>query len=477
MAYGDFEPIIGLEIHAQLKTKSKLFSSDAAIFGAGDNENISEISLGHPGTLPVMNRSAVECAIKVGLALNCKIASHSVMARKNYFYPDLPKGYQISQYEEPICQKGSLRFVTADETHEVQITRAHLEEDAGKSTHHGNYSLLNFNRAGVPLLEIVSEPEIQSPQEAADYARAMRSVLVYLGVCDGNLEEGSFRCDCNVSVRRKGQEKLGTKVEIKNLNSFRFIEKAIEYEIQRQIECLQSGERIVQETRLYDVTKNRTFTMREKEEAHDYRYFPDPDLLPVPVNEKWIETVRSTMPELPLQRMKRFIEELGLPQYDSHILTQEKELADYFEIALKESGAAKATSNWIMGETLRRLNESGLSIGQAKIKAEDLGLLVKKIEGKELTPAMAKSLFQKAWSTGESLKKTLSQTDGLKVIGGDELNQIVDHVLSQHVPQVDEYLSGKEKVFGFLMGQVMRAAKGQASPDDLKAALLARLKK
>jgi aspartyl-tRNA(Asn)/glutamyl-tRNA(Gln) amidotransferase subunit B len=358
MSYGNWEPVIGLEIHAQLLVDSKMFSGDPATYGGGDNEHTSPVSLGMPGALPVVNKKAIEHSIKVGLALNCTISPKSVFARKNYFYPDLPKGYQISQYDKPLCEKGYLDIFVDGEKRRIGITRAHMEEDAGKSTHHGDYSLINLNRAGVPLLEIVSEPDIKGPAEAAEYARTVRSILQYLGVCDGNLEEGSLRCDCNVSVRKKGETKLNTRTEIKNVNSFRFVEKAIDYEIQRQIDCYETGERIVQETRLYDSTKNRTYSMRSKEEAHDYRYFPDPDLLPVTFDLKWVEQLKANLPELPLALAARFQADYKLPEYDAFVLVQDRGIGEYFEKVAKLSGNPKASSNWVMTELMRELKES-----------------------------------------------------------------------------------------------------------------------
>ncbi|MCB0351329.1 MAG: Asp-tRNA(Asn)/Glu-tRNA(Gln) amidotransferase subunit GatB, partial [Bdellovibrionales bacterium] len=393
VSYGNWEPIIGLEIHAQLSTNSKMFSADSAAFGGADNEHTSAVSLAMPGTLPVINKKALEYSIKIGLALNCEINRRSVFARKNYFYPDLPKGYQISQYDQPLCEKGSVDIYVNGVARKIGITRAHMEEDAGKSTHHGDYSLINLNRAGVPLLEIVSEPEIKNPQEAAEYARTIRNILMYLGVCDGNLEEGSIRCDCNVSVRKVGAEKFGTKVEIKNVNSFRFVEKAIEYEIQRQIAAVESGEVIVQETRLYDSTKNRTFTMRTKEEAHDYRYFPDPDLLPVAFEESWVEKIRTELPELPIEKGKRFVSEYGLPEYDALVLTQDQSLSKYFEKVAGICKNAKAASNWIMVEILRELKESDKTIEEQAISAEALAELIQLIDNNTISGKIAKSVF------------------------------------------------------------------------------------
>ena len=476
MSYGNWEPVIGLEIHAQFQTKSKMFSGDSASFGGADNENVSPVSLGLPGALPAVNKMAVEFAIKVGLALNCQIRTHSVFSRKNYFYPDLPKGYQISQYDQPICEKGFVEIHINNEKRKIEITRAHLEEDAGKSTHHGDYSLINLNRAGVPLLEIVSEPVIRNPAEAAEYARTIRNILRYLEVCDGNLEEGSLRCDCNVSVRRKGETKFGTKVEIKNVNSFRFVEKALEYEIQRQIDSIESGEKIVQETRLYDATKNRTYSMRSKEEAHDYRYFPDPDLLPLKFESSWIQSIQQNLPELPLARASRFQTQYALPEYDSFVLVQEKGVADYFEKAAKTSQNPKAASNWIMTELMRELKESEKEIDQSPISAENLAELIRLIDDKTISGKMAKSVFSEMWKTGKKAAEIVKAQGLSQITDLSAIEKIVDEVMAKNQNQVAEYRSGKEKVFGFFVGQVMKASQGQASPDAVNELLRKKLK-
>lgn len=476
MSYGNWEPVIGLEIHAQLQTASKMFSNDSAAYGGSDNENISPVSLGMPGALPVVNKKAVEFAVKVGLALGCEIRTHSVFSRKNYFYPDLPKGYQISQYDQPICENGAVDIFLNNEKKKIAITRAHLEEDAGKSTHHGDYSLINLNRAGVPLLEIVSEPVIRSPAEAAEYARTIRNILRYLEVCDGNLEEGSLRCDCNVSVRKIGETKFGTRVEIKNVNSFRFVEKAIDYEIQRQIDALESGEKVVQETRLYDSTKNRTNAMRSKEEAHDYRYFPDPDLLPLRFESSWVEQIKQKLPELPLARADRFQAQFGLPEYDSFVLVQEKSVADYYEVVAKESGNPKAASNWIMTDIMRELKESEKEIHDTKVKASDLAELIKLIDDKTISGKIAKTVFAQMWKTGESPAAIVKAQGMTQITDTGAIEKIIDDVLAKSPGQVAEYRSGKEKVFGFFVGQVMKASKGQANPEAVNELLKKKLK-
>ncbi len=476
MSYNDWEAVIGLEIHAQLLTESKIFSSDSAAYGGADNEHTHPVSLGLPGTLPVVNTRAVELSVRTGLALNCSIREFSVFARKNYFYPDLPKGYQISQYDEPLCEQGYVDVLLDGRVHRINIQRAHMEEDAGKSQHFGDYTLINLNRAGVPLLEIVSGPDMRSPREAAEYARTVRKILRYLDVCDGNLEEGSMRCDCNVSVRKKGQSKLGTKVELKNINSFRFIEKALEYEIHRQIDCLEIGEAILQETRLYDSVKNRTFTMRTKEDAHDYRYFPDPDLLPLRIEAEFLQRIRESLPELPLARARRFQEKFEIPEYDALILTEEKALADYFEETATLCKNPKAASNWIMVEVLRELNEAKLGIFQSPISTQHLAELISLIDAKEISGKMAKEVFYQMWKSGKSAREIM-QSQGLNQITDEkEVEKIIDQVLVANNSQVIEYKEGKEKLFGFFVGQVMRASKGQANPDVVNSVLIKKLK-
>ena len=476
MSYADWEAVIGLEIHAQLLVESKMFSPDSAAFGGADNEHTHPISLGLPGTLPVINRRAVEYSMKTGLALNCDIRRRSVFSRKNYFYPDRPKWYQISQFDLPLCEKGFVEFMLDGEKRRVFIERAHMEEDAGKSLHQGEFTLINLNRAGVPLLEIVSGPDMRSPAEAAEYARSVRSILRYLGVCDGNLEEGSMRCDCNVSVRKRGDQKLGTKVELKNINSFRFIEKAIEYEIQRQIDCQETGEPIVQETRLWDPGKSRTFSMRSKEMAHDYRYFPDPDLLPVEVDDAWLERVRGELPELPLKRAERFQADYALPAYDSFVLTTERGIAEYFESVATASANPKAASNWIMGDLLRELNEAKLEVDQSPVKAADLAALIKMIDGKEISGKMAKDVFLTMWKEGKSPAAIVKASGLSQITDPAAIGALIDQVMTTNAAAVTDYRGGKQKLFGFFVGQVMRASKGQANPDLVNQMLLEKLK-
>lgn len=476
MSFNDYEAVIGLEIHVQLQTKSKMFCSDAAAFGGSDNEHTCPVCAGLPGALPVINEKALEFSVRTGLALNCEINPRSIFARKQYFYPDLPKGYQISQYDKPLCEKGYVEYILDGERKRVSIERAHMEEDAGKSLHHGEYTLIDLNRAGVPLLEIVSGPDMRTPAEAAEYARTVRRIVRYLGVCDGNLEEGSMRCDCNVSVRKRGESRFGTKVEIKNINSFRFIEKAIEYEIHRQIDCLESGDPIYQETRLYDPDKNRTFTMRSKEEVHDYRYFPEPDLLTVELEKEWIHKVKENLPELPITRAERFIKQYKLPEYDSFILTQEKDLADYFEEVAKVCGNPKAASNWVMTEFMRELNDAKKEPSQAPVTAAQLGQLITLIDKGAISGRIAKSVFTEMWATAKDPETIVKEKGLTQVTDTSAIAKIIDDIMAANPAAVAEYKSGKEKLFGFFVGQVMKASKGQASPAVVNDLLKEKLK-
>ena len=464
MSSEQFEAVIGLEIHVQLQTASKIFCSNSTQFGGHDNEHICPVCTAMPGSLPVINEKAIEYSVKTGLALGCDIRKHSVFARKQYFYPDLPKGYQISQFDQPLCENGKLEFVVNGERKTVSITRAHMEEDAGKSTHHGDYSLINLNRAGIPLLEIVSGPDMSSAAEAAEYARTMRNIVRYLGVCDGNLEEGSLRCDCNVSIRKKGATKLGTKVEIKNINSFRFIEKAIEYEIHRQIDCVETGETIHQETRLYDPDKNRTFSMRSKEEAHDYRYFPDPDLLPMEIDDHYIERARKSLPELPLARANRFMNDYKLPEQDALNLTNEKDLADYFEEVARAGKNPKAAANWVMSELMRELNDSKKDVTSSPISSANLGKMIAMIDAGTISGKIAKTVFADMWSTGGDPETIVKEKGLTQITDTSAIEKIIDELIAKHPAELEQYRSGKEKVFGFFVGQAMKATKGQASP-------------
>lgn len=477
MSYRGFEAVIGIEIHVQLSTATKIFSSESTEFNAGDNENTSPVSVGMPGALPVVNKKAIEYSIMTGLALGCEIRRRSVFARKNYFYPDLAKGYQISQYDQPLCENGTISFKVEGVEKNVSIARAHMEEDAGKSSHHGDYTLINYNRAGIPLLEVVSGPDIRSPAEAAEYARTIRQIVRYLDVCDGNLEEGSLRCDCNVSIRKTGESKLGTRVEIKNINSFRFVEKAIEFEIERQIDAVERGEKIIQETRLWDPDKNRTFTMRTKEEAEDYRYFPDPDLLPIIVTDAMIEYCRKKLPELPLARAKRFQLEHSLPEYDAIVLTAEKSLADFYEETAKESNNFKSSSNWIMTEVLRELNADNKTIALSPIKPAQLGRMIALIDKGVISGKMAKAVFQEMWASGKDPEAIVADKGLVQLSDPTAIEKIINEVLATNIQMVADHKSGKKKnLFGFFVGAVMKASKGQANPEMVNRILQEKLK-
>ncbi|MBK9324716.1 MAG: Asp-tRNA(Asn)/Glu-tRNA(Gln) amidotransferase subunit GatB [Bdellovibrionaceae bacterium] len=476
MSYRGYEAVIGIEIHVQLNTQSKMFCSDSTQFNAGDNENTSPVSVGMPGTLPVVNKKAIEFAIKTGLALGCQIRKKSVFARKNYFYPDLPKGYQISQYDQPLCEHGTITFKVGDQQKTVSITRAHLEEDAGKSNHQGDFTMINYNRAGIPLLEIVTGPDMRTPQEAAEYGRTIRQIVRYLGVCDGNLEEGSMRCDCNVSVRKAGSEKLGTRTELKNINSFRFVEKAIEYEIERQIDMVERGEKVLQETRLWDPDKNKTFTMRSKEEAQDYRYFPDPDLLPLIVTEELIQRMKADLPELPIARKNRFVAEHGLPEYDAGVLTAESDLAQFYEETAKVSGNFKGASNWIMTELLRELNNNNLEINDSPITPKNLGLLIGMIDKGTISGKIAKAVFLDMWKDKKSPEEIIKEKGLVQISDPSTVEKIIDEVLTANAQQVEDHKTGKKKnLFGFFVGAVMKASKGQANPEVVNQILQKKL--
>jgi aspartyl-tRNA(Asn)/glutamyl-tRNA(Gln) amidotransferase subunit B len=461
-----YEPVIGLEVHAQLKTQTKIFCGCPTAFGALPNTQVCPVCLGMPGVLPVLNRKVVDFALRMALATGCTIARQSRFARKNYFYPDLPKGYQISQYELPIATNGQVQIQIDGQTHRIGITRIHMEEDAGKLNHdpHRPLSLVDLNRTGVPLIEIVSEPDLRTPEQAGEYLRKLRAIVRYLGICDGNLEEGSFRCDANVSVRPVGSAALGTRTELKNLNSFRFVEKAIAYEITRQIALVAEGAAVVQETRLWDADKNRSFPMRGKEEAHDYRYFPDPDLLPLIINEKWIEAIARDLPELPDAKRRRFIQDHHLPAYDADILTASKELADYFEDCLKVFPRAKAVSNWIMGPILGLLNTSGQTINQIPIPPLHLGRLLAMVDKGLLSGKIAKTVFDDMAHTGRSPDAVVAEKGLGQVSDTAALDQIVKGVLAENPAEVVSYRSGKTKLLGFFVGQVMKKTKGQANP-------------
>ena len=466
-----WETVIGLEVHAQLATRSKIFSGASTGYGAAPNSQACLVDLGYPGVLPVVNREAIRHAIKFGLATGCQIARRSVFARKNYFYPDLPKGYQISQYELPIVHGGRIEIRLEDgSTRTIEITRAHLEEDAGKSLHEDFHGLsgIDLNRAGTPLLEIVSEPQLRSPGEAGAYMRTIHTLVRYLGICDGNMQEGSFRCDANVSVRPAGQSRLGTRTELKNLNSFRFVEKAIEIEVERQIDLLESGGVIAQETRLYDPDRNETRPMRSKEEANDYRYFPDPDLLPVVIDAALIEEIRAELPELPDRKRARFVSELGLTEYDASVLTANKATADYFEAMLEQGAPSpKLAANWVMGELTGALNRSQLEIQDAPVTASQLVGLLKKIDAGTISGKIAKQVFDALWEGAGSIDEIIEARGLQQITDAGAIEALVAEVIAAHPEQVAQFRGGKSQVLGFLVGQVMKASRGKANPQQV----------
>jgi len=474
-----WEAVIGLEIHAQLATKSKIFSGASTAYGAQPNTQACAIDLGLPGVLPVLNREAVCMAAKFGLAIGANVSRRSVFARKNYFYPDLPKGYQISQFELPIVEKGSLEIELEDGSSKlIGVTRAHLEEDAGKSLHEDFHGMtgIDLNRAGTPLLEIVSDPDMRSAKEAVAYMKKIHSLVQYLGICDGNMQEGSFRCDANVSVRPKGQQEFGTRAELKNINSFRFVEKAINYEIERQIDVIEGGGKVVQETRLYDSEKDLTRSMRSKEEANDYRYFPDPDLLPVVIDESYLEDIRSTLPELPDEKKRRFMDQFGLNAYDAGVLTASRELAEYFEAVVEVAeGEAKLASNWVTGDLMGALNKADLDIKDSPVSASMLGSMILRIVDNTISGKIAKEVFDAMWQ-GEGDADAVIDAKGLKQItDSGAIEPIIDEIIANNPGQVEQYREGKEKLFGFFVGQVMKATQGKANPQQVNELLKKKL--
>jgi aspartyl-tRNA(Asn)/glutamyl-tRNA(Gln) amidotransferase subunit B len=473
-----FETVIGVEVHAQLRTNSKMFCGCGTTFGLSANSQTCPVCLGLPGSLPVINRTAVEMAVRAGLALNCTIAANNRFARKNYFYPDLPKGYQISQYESPICEHGWIEVRdSGGEATRIRIRRAHLEEDAGKNIHETGTSgsRVDLNRAGTPLLEIVTEPDMHSAEEVVAYLKGLREILMYLDVCDGNMEEGSFRCEPNLSLRPSGQKEFGTKVELKNINSFKYVKDAVEYEIKRQTKVLTEGGKICQETRLWNIERGETAVMRSKEEAHDYRYFPDPDLVPLKLDQAWIDGFRSRLPELPAVRTKRFVSDYGLPEYDATILTASKGMADYFESCVKQCSQPKTVSNWVMGELTRELNNSGTDISASPVTPERLVSLLQMVDKGVISLKVAREIFPELYSSGKAPEQIVQERGLTQVSDEGALEQIITEVLNKNPAQVAQFKEGKQQVLGFLVGQVMKTSGGKANPGKVNELLRKKL--
>ncbi|MGD0916953.1 MAG: Asp-tRNA(Asn)/Glu-tRNA(Gln) amidotransferase subunit GatB [Thermodesulfobacteriota bacterium] len=477
----EYEPVIGLEVHAQLLTKSKIFCSCSTAFGEEPNTLTCPVCTGQPGSLPVMNRKAVEFAIKLGLATSCRIALYSLFARKNYFYPDLPKGYQISMYELPLAVDGFVEIVNQGQKKRIEIIRIHMEEDAGKLKHGEtpetvSFSFVDFNRTGVPLVEIVSGPDIRSPQEAGEYLRKLRAILQYLEISTGNMEEGSFRCDANVSVRPKGREVFGTRTELKNMNSFRHVERALEYEIKRQIALLGEGEEVVQETRLWDTNQGITISMRGKEEAHDYRYFPDPDLVPLRIDEAWIEEIRRRLPELPDEKKGRFVRDYGIPEYDAEILTSTRAMASYYEECVRLFPEPKTVSNWMMGDLLRELKRDEKEIEQSLLTPSHLAEMLSMMKEGTISGKIAKDVFEEMYRGGERPGKIVKDKGWVQILDEVEIARAIEGVMNANPKLVEDYRKGKEKIFGFFVGEVMKQTKGKANPKLVNELLKQKLK-
>ncbi len=472
-----YEAVIGLEVHAQLLTDTKIFCKCSTKFGVPPNTNVCPICLGHPGVLPVLNKKVVEFTVLIGLATECTINERSVFARKNYFYPDLPKGYQISQYEEPICEHGNISIEFKDgSTKDIGITRIHMEEDAGKSIHDMGFdTMIDVNRCGTPLMEIVSEPDMRTPEEAYLYLTKLKQILTYLNICDGNMEEGSLRCDANVSIRLKGETKLGTRAEVKNMNSFRNVENAITSEIDRQIDIIEDGGKVIQQTLLWNADQNKIVPMRSKEEAHDYRYFPDPDLMPVVVEETWRNEIASKMPELPEKRKQRFVSQYSLPKYDAEVLTSSRELADYYENILTITDDYKSASNWVMTDVLKVLNDEKINVANFPISSENLGKLIKLINDKVISGKIAKDIFPELLKSNKDPNEIVKEKNLVQISDTGAIESAVDKILSANQAQIQEYLSGKEKVLGFFVGQIMKETKGKANPQIVNDILKSKL--
>ena len=477
----EYEPVIGLEVHAQLLTRSKIFCGCSTAFGEEPNTQTCPVCTGQPGSLPVVNRKAVEFAIKLGLATSCRIASNSLFARKNYFYPDLPKGYQISMYESPLAEHGFVEIMLEGQKKRIHVIRIHMEEDAGKLKHGetsetASFSYVDFNRTGIPLVEIVSGPDIRSPQEAGDYLRKLRAILQYLEICTGDMEKGTFRCDANVSVRPKGQKELGTRTELKNMNSFRHVEKALEYEIKRQIAMLEDGEKVVQETRLWDVGQGVTLSMRGKEEAHDYRYFPDPDLVPLRVEEKWVEEIRKSLPELPDEKKERFVRQYQVPEYDAEILTSTRAMGVYYEEGVRLFPEPKSVSNWMMGELLRELKHDEREIDQCPVTPQHLAEMLSMMKEGTISGKIAKDVFEEMYRTGERPEKIVRDKGWIQILDEAEIEKAIEKAIEANPKQVEDYRKGKEKLFGFFVGEVMKQTKGKANPKLVNELLKKKLK-
>ena len=477
----EYEPVIGLEVHAQLLTKSKIFCGCSTAFGEEPNTLTCPVCTGQPGSLPVVNKKAIEFAIRLGLATSSKIAPYSLFARKNYFYPDLPMGYQISMYEYPLAEHGFVDIRVDGQMKRISLIRIHLEEDAGKLKHGetpetASFSYVDFNRTGVPLAEIVSGPDLRSPQEAGDYLRKLRSLLQYLEISTGNMEEGSFRCDANVSVRPRGQREFGTRTELKNMNSFRFVEKALEYEIKRQIEVLKDGGEVVQETRLWDTSQGITVSMRGKEEAHDYRYFPDPDLVPIRIEESWIEEIRIGLPELPDAKKERFVRDYGIPEYDAEILTSTRAMADYYEESVRLFSEPKTVSNWVMGDLLRELKGDEKEIDQCPVTPRHLAEMLSMIKVGTISGKIAKDVFEEMYRTGERPGKIVKDKGWVQILDQGEIERAIEKAMQANPKQVEDYRKGKEKLFGFFIGEVMKQTKGKANPQMVNDLLKEKLK-